>query len=179
MLVRYSLTSKLLRVGNLLVSMNNSGILVNVTFLRRLRLAASLFLIALSGLSVQAQIGHLNGAVSGTVADTSGAHILGANIRLTGTNGLVRSTPSDAEGSFSLLDLPSGSYRMDASATGFAPYSNPNISVAVGRNLQLSITMHLAGTKESVTVSAQANSIDTSQTSSVANIDKDRIEELP
>jgi hypothetical protein len=78
-----------------------------------------------------------------------------------------------------LLNLPSGTYSLNATASGFAPYTAASISVAVGRNVQLSIVLRPAGAKETVTVSAQGNSLDTSQTSSVTNIDKDRVEELP
>lgn len=49
----------------------------------------------------------------------------------------------------------------------------------MGRNTQLVVTLTLAGAHETVSVSASASSIDSSQTSSVVNIDRDRIEELP
>ncbi len=136
-------------------------------------------LIGLASLPLRAQVGRVNGMVSGTVADTSGAHIAGAKITVTGSNGLARSTSSDEEGNFSLLDLPTATYRLDATITGFAPYATSGISVVVGRNLQLSIVMRLAGANETVTVSAHESAFDTSQTSSVTNIDKDRVEELP
>ena len=138
-----------------------------------------MFIIVLSGQRVQAQIGRVNGLISGTVADSSGAPIPGAHVTATGADGVVRSTDSAGDGSFSLLDMATETYRLSATASGFAAYTNPAIVVAVGRNVQLSIVMHPAGTKQTVIVSAQGNTLDTSQTSSVTNIDKDRIEELP
>lgn len=146
---------------------------------RKLLLGASLCILALSGLRMQAQIGRGYGYISGTVADSGGRLIANGHITATGTDGVVRSTDSTADGSFSLLDLPSGTYRLNATASGFAAYTNPATVVAIGRNVQLSIVMHPAGTIQTVTVNAQGNMLDTSQTSSVTNIDKDRVEELP
>ena len=133
----------------------------------------------LLGLRGQAQTGRVNGLISGTVADASGAPIAGVHVTVSGVDGVVRSSESNREGSFSLLDLPSGTYTLNATASGFVAYTNAGNSVAVGRSVQLSIVMRAAGAKETVTVSAQSNALDTSQTSSVANIDKDRVEELP
>lgn len=124
-------------------------------------------------------MGRVNGLISGTVTDSSGAPIAGACVTAAGSNGVVRSTDSATDGSFSLLELATGTYRLNAVASGFAAYTNPAIVVAIGRNVQLSIVMHPVGTKQTVTVSAQGNTLDTSQTSSVTNIDKDRVEELP
>ncbi len=138
---------------------------------------ALLCILALSGL--QAQIGRVNGLISGTVADLSGAPIVGAHVTVAGADGGVRSTYSTSDGSFSLLDLATGTYRLKATASGFAAYTHPATVVAVGRNVQLSIAMRPAGSKQTVTVSAHGNTLDTSQTSSVTNIDKDRVEELP
>jgi len=143
------------------------------------KLLALLCVLALSGLRVQAQISRVSGLVSGTVADSSGAPVAGAHVTVSATDGVAHSTNSTADGSFSLLNLPTGIYRVNATASGFAPYTNSGISVAIGRNVQLSIVVRPAGSKETVTVSAQGNTLDTSQTSSVTNIDKDRVEELP
>ncbi len=138
-----------------------------------------MLVLAASSLHMPAQTGRVNGLVSGTVADSSGAPIAGAHVTATETDGAIRSVNSNADGSFSLFDLPTGTYRLAAAAAGFAPYTSEGIAVAVGRNVQLSIVMRPVGTKQTVTVSARANTLDAAQTSSVTNIDKDRVEELP
>ena len=126
-----------------------------------------------------AQVGRVDGWLTGTVTDAKGASIADAKITLTGSTGFTRTASSHADGTFSLLDLPTETYRVQASAAGFETYSNPGVVVAVGRNIQLTIVMNPAGAKQSVTVNAQTNMLDTSQTSSTTSIDKDRIEELP
>ncbi len=121
----------------------------------------------------------VNGLISGTVTDSSGASIPDAVITISGTDGLVRKIHSNSTGSFVLLNLPTETYRVEAAATGFAPYTQEGIVVAVGRDAQLSILLRPAGAKTIVTVSAHSNTLDTAQTSSVTSIDKDRVEELP
>ncbi|MBW4037636.1 MAG: TonB-dependent receptor [Acidobacteria bacterium] len=117
--------------------------------------------------------------ITGTISDISGAPIPSATITLSNADGILRSATTSPTGTFTLLDIPTGVYLLKAAAAGFSPYANPNTIVAVGRNLQLSIVMRPAGAKEALTVTAQGTGLDTSQTSSVTNIDKDRIEELP
>src|SRR5579871_2638282 len=56
----------------------------------------------------------------GTVVDTSGAVIAGAIVQVRSTNGTVlRTTPSDANGSFIISGLVAGNYRLVVSNSGF------------------------------------------------------------
>lgn len=143
----------------------------------RLILFVSLFLF--SDLSMQAQASRVNGSISGTVTAPGDVLVSGADILMTGADGLVHTTHSADDGRFAIRDLPSGNYQITATAAGFAPYNNAGITIAVGRNAQLTVSLHLVGMKEAVSVSAAQNSIDPYQTSSVVNIDRDRVEELP
>jgi hypothetical protein len=62
---------------------------------------------------------------------------------------------------------------------GFAPYVNPQVTVAVGSTTTLDITLSPAGVNAEVTVSDRPPALDTSQTASTTSIDPERIEELP
>ncbi|GAA3767054.1 hypothetical protein GCM10022270_29260 [Terriglobus aquaticus] len=86
---------------------------------------------------------------------------------------------SGTQGDFSLIDVPSGTYTVQVAAPGFASAQQSDISVAVGRNTLLTFTLKVAGTTQQVNVSAEQSPLDASQTSSVINIDRDRVEELP
>ena len=129
--------------------------------------------------SASAQIGRVNGSISGQVSDANGAPVAAAQVSLTGAGGLARSVTTPADGRFTFFDLPTASYTVQVSAPAFAPYRHSGVVVAVGREVQLSVVLRPAGSRQSVTVRAQQNLLDTSQTSSVTNIDKDRVEELP
>src|ERR1700738_3573073 len=135
-----------------------------------------LFCIFLAPLN--AQLGR-NGAVSGVVTGPDDSLIPAAAITLLNANGSTHTTSTSPEGTFSLTDLPSGTYTLKATSPGFAPYTQSSVAVAVGRNTHLVIKLALAGAQETVSVNAQQTAFDTSQTSSVVNIDRDRVEELP
>jgi hypothetical protein len=58
--------------------------------------------------------------LSGTVADTSGAVVVGATVRLRSANGaLDKTTQSDAHGFFSFPNLAAGDYQLVVSSLGF------------------------------------------------------------
>jgi hypothetical protein len=127
-----------------------------------------------------AQVGQ-SGAISGTVAAADHhSPIASAAIRLTGPDGFTRQVATGQNGSFTIRDLPSGSnYKVSVTFPGFKPTEQSGVSVAVGRSTQLALTLSLGAANETVNVTAQPSPLDTSQTSSVVNIDRDRVEELP
>jgi hypothetical protein len=119
-----------------------------------------------------------NGTVTGTVIAPDGTPAAAA-VTLSGHDGPVHSAVTSTDGSFSLKELPSGSYTLNSTSPGFAPYQQSSITVAVGRTTHLSIRLTLASVQQAVTVTAAQSTFDTCQTSSVVNIDRDRVEELP
>ncbi len=128
---------------------------------------------------MRGQPGRVNGTVSGLVTAPDGAPVAAADVLMTGADGLARETTTATDGSFSIRELPSGTYRLEVSATGFARYRNAGVVAAVGREVQVTVSLSVAGSIQTVNVSANQNLLDLTQSSSVANIDRDRIEELP
>ena len=119
------------------------------------------------------------GVVSGTVIAPDGNPVSDALVTVSGIDGPVHTVSCAADGSFLVKELPSGSYTLKATSAGFAPHEESSVIVAVGRTTHLSIQLTVASTQQSVNVSAAPVNFDTSQTSSVVNIDRDRVEELP
>jgi Carboxypeptidase regulatory-like domain len=134
--------------------------------------------IALPFHSLHAQLGS-SGGVSGIARASDGSQVSGAKITVSGPGGFSRTTISAPDGAFSFVNLPRGTYTVQSTASGFAPSTQLSVPVAVGRNTQLTVTLTVAGTQETVSVTATQSSFDSSQTSSVVNIDRDRVEELP
>ncbi len=146
-----------------------------------LRAAATLSFVCVFFTSyLMAQGARVFGSVSGTVTDSTGAAIAGARIGVAGVDSaLVRTTVSGTDGGFAIGDLPSGTYAVGIIAAGFGAYRNASITVAVGRDVHVDAMLTPANATQQVTVAAQTEAMDAEQTSPVANIDKDRIEELP
>ena len=120
-----------------------------------------------------------SGTVSGVVESVDHQSVPGAKVAVRGEDGFQRVQRSGTDGEFSLGDLPSGTYQVEVGAAGFATRKQAGVAVAVGRNTQLTFTLPLAEASESVSVTAETAAFDTSQTSSVVNVDRDRVEELP
>jgi hypothetical protein len=135
---------------------------------------------AASSLSLVAQVGQ-PGTLDGTVAASDHSPVPFATVLLTGQDGFTREVSTGQDGTFTIRALPSGSnYKVSVTAPGFrSAAEQPGISVAVGRTTQLTLTLSLGTTNETVNVIAQPSPVDTNQTSSVVNIDRDRVEELP
>ncbi len=142
-------------------------------------LCGVLCLALFSSLSSFGQVGQ-PGTIAGAVLSSDRSPIPDAAIRLTGSDGFARQSSTAPDGSFALRGIPSGSdYKVSVTASGFAPAVQPGISVAVGRTTRIALTLSLGAARETVNVSATPSSLDVNQTSSVVNIDRDRVEELP
>jgi hypothetical protein len=90
--------------------------------------------------------GGSSGAVRGTVADPTGAVVAGATVNLTNpANGLSRSATTDEQGQFVFANLPFNTYRVSATAPGFAPLNqNVEMRSVVGANLKLVLQVEAA-----------------------------------
>jgi hypothetical protein len=86
-------------------------------------LVGSVLLVLLTSALAAAQQGS-TAQISGTVKDTSGGVIPGADISATQIEtGFKRTVVSDSTGAFTLANLPIGPYRVDCSLQGFwAPW---------------------------------------------------------
>src|SRR5690242_12638297 len=82
------------------------------------------------------------GSLTGTISDQSGAAIPDAAVTATNDEtGLKRSTTADSTGRYRVLDLPQGTYTIDATIQGFSPTRRTGVNVRIGQvneqNLQL------------------------------------------
>jgi hypothetical protein len=104
----------------------------------------------------------------GTVRDATGAGIPGATIVLRNlTTNQTRNVTSEADGSYRATALAVGDYEVKAQASGFAPYFNPKVTVALGRSTTLDVSLTAGDVNAQVTVTV------------TTSIDPERIEELP
>jgi Carboxypeptidase regulatory-like domain/TonB dependent receptor len=107
--------------------------------------------------------------VNGTVADSSGAIIPGAEVSLTDPSGAtIISTTTDSAGNFSLKPPAPGSYAVAVSIAGFQTATRPVVVAATGAPASVSITLGIAASVQQVTVNAGTQ---TDLTSSESNGD--------
>ncbi len=116
-------------------------------------LAAS---IAASGVGFGSQATGNGGTIQGTVTDPSGAVIAGANVTLTNAvTNYKQSVKSGDDGTFRLVNIPPNQYHLEVTETGFQAFTQ-DIAVRTQVPIQLKAALTLAGSTETVNVSASA-----------------------
>ena len=116
----------------------------------------------------------------GTVRDPHGAVIPNAKVtaRLAAQN-LERTTQSNSDGEYVLLNLPPGTYAIQVEAPGFAKLSQNQVVLTIGEDAELPVNLKVATATEEVTVQSEAEIIETQRSSESTTIDTQRIENLP
>ena len=118
--------------------------------------------------------------VTGQVSDPSGAAVAGATIYLIETErGVAHAVTSDVTGRYIAPNLPVGSYRLEASASGFKSYVQLGIVLQVNDHILINVALQVGAVSESVEVNAAATMVQTSQTSVSQVVDERRMTELP
>src|SRR5690242_12988377 len=118
--------------------------------------------------------------IQGTVQDSSGLAIGGAEVKATQTDtGIVRSTVTGADGVYVLPNLPVGPYRMEVGKAGFSKFVQTGIVLQVSTSPNVPVTLQVGAVSEQVQVEANAALVDTQGTSVGAVIENQRILELP
>jgi hypothetical protein len=120
------------------------------------------------------------GAIRGVVRDPSGAAIVGANVAAKNSDtGLARTTTTVEDGGYVIPELPAGTYQVEAESKGFGKFTNNSVSVQVGLETPLDITLSVGARGESVTVTAVTPMLETSQDVLGGVVDQELVAELP
>src|SRR5580704_15443346 len=135
---------------------------------------------ALAALLAAAAMAQSTSQLNGSVTDPSGASVTGAKITLTNpATGLQRTATSNGTGLYQFLDVPPGDYRLDATATGFAAYLVPKVTLVVSTPSTILIRMQVAGATQTVNVEAETPLINRTDASLGNTLEQDQIAELP
>src|SRR4026207_534640 len=86
------------------------------------------------------------GSITGTIQDESGAFIPGAAVTVIGPGGTV-SVVSDATGSYTVPNLPVGTYSVSAALPGFSTERSTNVEVAGGAATGLVFKLRVQGSR--------------------------------
>ena len=147
---------------------------------RKKVLALFLFSAALGILPPVATAQVSTAQLSGVVSDPSGAAIPNAEVTATQTDTkLVGRATTNQQGVFTILALPVGPYTIDVSARGFAPYEETQIVLSVSQVANLHISMKLAGTNVSVTVTAETAMVETTDNTIKDVVEQNVVNDLP
>jgi Carboxypeptidase regulatory-like domain/TonB dependent receptor len=118
--------------------------------------------------------------LTGQVVDPQGAVISGAKITATNiATGLVRSTNTTGAGDYSLPNLAPGTYDVKVSAAKFSEGVAKGVTLNIGDQRDLNFKLGVAGTTQTVEVTAAAPLIETTKTEVSSVIDSLDMERLP
>jgi hypothetical protein len=126
-------------------------------------LLSAVLLLALTAPAV-AQSQAANGAIEGTVTDTSGGVLPGVTVIVSNLDtGLERSMVTNEKGLYRALLLPLGNYRVVAELQGFKKYEQSGVRVSVGAVAVVNVTMGVGTVSETITVLADSPVADLSR----------------
>ncbi len=114
------------------------------------------------------------------VKDAKGAVVRDASVTADEAGrGFSRAATTNADGMAILLSLPPGLYSVTVEAPGFAKLVQSSVRLTIGQVAELPVELSVAGANETVTVTSEAELVETQQTASATTIDQTRIANLP
>ncbi len=130
------------------------------------------------------QFAFAQGAATGdlhvSVKDPKGGGVTNATVTARDVaKGLERAGSSDGQGGYSVRQLAPGTYSVTVDAPGFAKAEATGVAITVGEMAELPITVTVAGGREVIEVSSQAELVETSRSSTTDTIGQRRIDNLP
>src|SRR5580698_5361642 len=121
-------------------------------------------------------------SIQGTVADSSGAVIPGADVTLTNTStNVVLTVATDGSGSYSFPTASPGVYSLQVSKDGFASYKISQFNVTVGQHATENAVLNVAASQATVVVEASglSNLLDTQSNDLGTVIGPQSVQQLP
>lgn len=118
--------------------------------------------------------------IYGTVTDSSGAVVPG--VQVTATNletNFSRSANTDQDGSYRLVFLPVGRYKVEVNAAGFKKFEQTGIVLEVNRNARVDASLQVGTISETVAVTSDAPLVETSNPSLGQLVNNNDIVNLP
>jgi hypothetical protein len=121
-----------------------------------------------------------HGSMVGQVTDSTQAVIPSAVVRATRTetNQSIE-TKTDEAGYFALAFLPAGNYKVEVSAQGFKTLIRENVALEADDTLSLPMILEIGKVSEHVTVSSDADKVQTSTASRSYKWDPAKLKEMP
>ncbi|HEV3315519.1 MAG TPA: TonB-dependent receptor, partial [Candidatus Angelobacter sp.] len=122
----------------------------------------------------------VNAKLLGTVADSSGAVVLDAKVKVTETStGLVRTTVTNSSGNYEFVDLPPGQYEVTVEEHGFKKAVRTAIDLQVNSDVRVNVTLQPGAADQSIEVVAQAPILETDRADVTQKIETKQVTDLP
>jgi len=148
----------------------------SVSFLQRFFTVAFFVLVTASRALSQSD----RGTIAGTVLDSSGGAVAGAQVTATGEQtGTVYTATSGPTGGFRIAEIRIGVYRVTVAAAGFKAEDKTGVVVQVNSTASLEYSLQPGDVKETLTVIADAPTLQAESSEIGTVVSTRQIEELP
>lgn len=118
--------------------------------------------------------------IEGTVKDPRGAVVAGAQIKASSASSATeRTSTSDENGFYRITALPAGTYTLTASGAGFANSTVRSVELTVNRTLTFDVQLEVGKVQEQVSVTAEAQLIDSTSSAPGTTVTPRQITEYP
>jgi Carboxypeptidase regulatory-like domain/TonB dependent receptor len=121
-----------------------------------------------------------NGRVIGIVSDPQGAAVAGAKVAVTnvGTN-VTWNTTTDDKGSYQVLDVPIGMYKVTVANPGFAKITTEPQELTINQSLRIDVHLKVGEVNETVEVQSQSSQVETVNPTIGGTVVGKAIQDLP
>jgi Carboxypeptidase regulatory-like domain len=144
------------------------------------RLAVLSLLLAMLYVTPHAGAQSTGGRIRGTIIDSSGAAVSGANLALINeATNVTANTVSGNNGEYIFLEVPVGTYDMEVAQQGFKRYTRKGIVVNLNEVVSLDIPLQVGGSTETVEVTGTPPVVDTTSTQLGAVVNSISSTQLP
>jgi len=144
------------------------------------RLTSALLLVFVALLASNLAHADVTGSISGVVRDRSQAVVTGAHVVVTNAQtNYSQETTSGSDGSYRILALPVGTYKLTATAAGFGPFNATDIDLKVNDQLHIDVTLQVGGVQQEVSVEANAVQVEVETTQLGDVVDSKKMLALP
>ncbi|MBZ5659389.1 MAG: carboxypeptidase regulatory-like domain-containing protein [Acidobacteriia bacterium] len=114
------------------------------------------------------------------MTDPSGSVIAGAEVAIKNVGtGIVRTVTTDSAGLYSAPNLIPGTYEVTVTATGFSKSVQSNLTLSVGQQQSLNMTMKVGESTQTVTVEGSAPTVELTSATLSAQVNATTVRELP
>ena len=122
----------------------------------------------------------VGGTLSGTVTDASGALVPDAQVSIKNVGtGVERTVATDSAGLYTAPNLLPGSYEVTVTAAGFATEVRSGITLTVGAQQVLNVTLKVGAVTEKVEVTGAAPAVQLASSTISAQVNSTTVRELP
>jgi hypothetical protein len=143
-----------------------------------LRLAIMLVVLVVAASDSTAQA--VKGSLLGTVSDSTGAAAVNATVTITETRtNIVNTTKTNTSGNYVFSNLQDGSYRVEASLSGFKRVVREDVEVKVNTTIRVDLGLEVGNVSESVQVTAEAPLLQTDRADTGRLIESKQVSQLP